>query len=161
MLFARSRTPAAAGAAFNRSATRGSTSSPNPSWKSTPSGPEISSRMSWPTVFPVTRRITSPTRKPERHRVVGEGGTRFPKRFLIPEEANHRVPIQESSGRLQFVQCGQSRKMREQVANGSLSLPAAANSGQYRATGASRSSSPRSMSRFATSAVIPLVADIT
>ena len=41
------------------------------------------------------------------------------------------------------------------------SLPAAANSGQYAATGASRSSSPRSASRCAHSAVGPLVVDHT
>ena len=41
------------------------------------------------------------------------------------------------------------------------SLPAAANSGQYRATGAARSSSPRSARISAHSAVIVLVTDQT
>jgi hypothetical protein len=44
---------------------------------------------------------------------------------------------------------------------GMSALPACANSGQYCATGASTSSSPRSASRFAHAAVAPLVVEKT
>jgi hypothetical protein len=87
--------------------------------------------------------------------VVSGRASRFPVRSLCGQTCRDGRPVIEIPDRP--VPVGQARRCR----TSRFSLPATANSRQYRPTGAARSSSPRSARTSAHSAVIVLVTDQT
>src|SRR6266511_3904509 len=95
--------PGPGGSAGIVGATRSSCSSGSPIQKSSPSGPATSSRKYVPNVRPLTRRITSPTRTPER--------------FLTSQRVDHELPVVEAAGRQGFPDGRQPRLVAQQVAD--------------------------------------------
>ena len=82
--------------------------------------------------------------EPLGERVVPGRGARLPLRSLRGQPCGGGRPVVEILGRGRPSQSGRPAVCASRCRTSTSSLPAAANSGQYRATGASRSSSPRS-----------------
>jgi hypothetical protein len=107
-------------------------------WPSRPSGSTISRWSAWLTVRPVTRRISSPTSQPYVSAWYPE---RVPTSQAGPAAASNRVissqsssvSVDSASARTSWSAAWWVSRCRNVIA----SLPPAANSGQYLATGAS------------------------
>src|SRR3954447_17190250 len=128
-------------------------------WKSAPSGPATSSAKNSPTLRPVIRRTTSPTRNPwvtewYPAAVPGSHCGACAARRAVADRQSYSSSIGPS-------QSGRPAVCASRCRTSTPSLPATANSGQYRPTGAARSRSPRSARTSAHSAVIVLVTDQT
>ena len=113
-------------------------------------------------IRPVTRRTTSPTQVAVVERVVARGRAGLPPRRLGGEQGGGLLPVVQVLEGERLVPARHARGVRHEVAD-EHAAPCRwpANSGQYAATGASRSSCPRSASISAASAVIVLVVDQT
>src|SRR4051794_29328526 len=128
-------------------------------WKSAPSGPATSSAKNSPTLRPVIRRTTSPTRDPwvtEWYPAADPGshcGACAARRAVADRQSYSSSIGPSQSGRPAV--CASRCRTR------TPSLPATVNSGEYRPTGAASSRSPRSARTSADSAVIVLVTDQT
>ena len=99
--------------------------------------------------------------EPLGERVVAGRGARLPLRGLRGQPCRDGRPVVEVLDVMGPSQSGSPAVCASTCRTSTSSLPAAANSGQYPATGASRSSSPRSARISAHSAVIVLVVDQT
>ena len=89
------------------------------------------------TVLPLTRRMTSPTRCPKFEGVVARGGARLPPRRLRRQPAPSASPSRRGPRRRPAASSPDTPDVCDSRCRTSTSsLPFAANSGQYRATGA-------------------------
>jgi hypothetical protein len=88
-------------------------------------------------------------------------GARRPLRLLRRDRGHDRIPGQHLFQSQRGVHRRYTRSVGQHQADWDLSFPSAANSGQYRATGASTSSCPRSTSRCMHTAVNPFVLENT
>ncbi len=141
--------------------TRASSDDGRPMKKSACSGPAISSAKNVPRERPVIRRMTSPTRWPWL-------SAWYPD--ALPGSHHGawaaRIAAERSWSYRSSCTTGCAQPLTPEVCDircltSTPSLPLAANSGQYVATGASRSSCPRSARTSAASEVIVLVVDHT
>ncbi len=160
---AATRSPSGASGGARTGAKR--SSSPAPAgmvrWKSAPSGFAMCSAKKVARDWPVILLTTSPTRNPwvtEWYPASVPGSQRGAcraRRVVAPRQSYRSATATGGSN------SGRPAVCDSRCRTSTRSLPAAANSGQYLATGASRSRSPRSARISALSATIVLVVDQT
>ena len=98
---------------------------------------------------------------PVGQRVVAVRDSGLPERGLDLQRVDHRLPRQRLLAGELRVERRQPGLVAQHPAHGMWSLPAWPNSGQYATTGASMSSWPRCISRYAHAAAAPLVDEKT
>src|SRR5439155_21510615 len=98
--------------------------------------------------------------EPESDRVISGGGPRFPQRCLRGQQRGHLLPVVEIFHCCyRLLPAGKPEAWLIRWLTLIRAFPFAANSGQYLATGASKSNSPRSAISSAVSAVMVLVVE--